>query len=156
VEAVANVLAWVDEHKAYLFLMVAVAAGAVALSVALNLWGLVELGKLVYAASLPPFIAAGVKKSSREEAFKVLREAPDPYERFRDIAKAANAGGIGLAEPWESLRVLILPKPSEEKSLCLAGAPGCILSTAETRTTNAPYSTRRSRLRRPSQSTDLR
>ena len=41
VEAVARVLAWVDEHKAYLFLMVAVAAGVVALSVALNLWGLV-------------------------------------------------------------------------------------------------------------------
>ena len=41
VEAVARVLAWVDEHKAYLFLMVAVAAGAIALGVALNLWGLV-------------------------------------------------------------------------------------------------------------------
>jgi len=40
VEAVARVLAWVDEHKAYLFLMAAVAAGVVALSVALNLWGL--------------------------------------------------------------------------------------------------------------------
>jgi hypothetical protein len=37
VEAVARVLAWVDEHKAYLFLMAAVAAGAVALTTALNL-----------------------------------------------------------------------------------------------------------------------
>ncbi len=37
VEAVARVLAWIDEHKAYLFLTVAAAAGAVALSVALNL-----------------------------------------------------------------------------------------------------------------------
>ncbi len=36
VEAVTRVLAWVDEHKAYLFLMAAVAAGAVALSAALN------------------------------------------------------------------------------------------------------------------------
>jgi len=36
VEAVARVLAWIDEHKAYLFLMAAVAAGAVALSAALN------------------------------------------------------------------------------------------------------------------------
>jgi len=42
VEAVARVLAWVDEHKAYLFLMAAV---VVALSAALNLWGLVELEK---------------------------------------------------------------------------------------------------------------
>jgi hypothetical protein len=50
VEAVARVLAWVDEHKAYLFLMAAVAAGVIALNVALNLWGLVELEKLAYAA----------------------------------------------------------------------------------------------------------
>jgi len=117
VEAVANVLAWVDEHKAYLFLVAAVVAGVVALSVALNLWGLIELDKLAYAASLPPFIPAGVKESSREEALRILKEVPDPYERFREIAKAANAGGVKLAEPWESLRVLIMPRPSEEKRL---------------------------------------
>jgi len=117
VEAVTRVLAWVDENKAYLFLMAAAAAGAVALSVALNLWGLVELEKLAYAASLPPFIPAGVKESSREEAFKVLRVAPDPYEKFKEIAKAANAGRVKLAEPWESLRVLIMPKPREESRL---------------------------------------
>ncbi len=45
VEAVTRVLAWIDEHKAYLFLMAAAAAGAVALGVALNLWSLVELEK---------------------------------------------------------------------------------------------------------------
>ena len=122
VEAVANVLALVDEHKAYLFLMVAVAAGAIALSAALNLWGLIELGKSAYAASLTPFIPAGVKEYSREEVFKVLREAPDPYERFKEVAKAANAGGVKLAEPWESLRVLIMPKPSEEKRLMMSKA----------------------------------
>jgi hypothetical protein len=104
----------VDEHKAYLFLM---AAGVVALSVALNLWGLVELEKLAYAASLAPFIPAGVEKYSREEAFKVLREAPDPYERFKEVAKKVNTGEIRLAEPWETLRVLIMPRPSEEKRL---------------------------------------
>jgi hypothetical protein len=38
VEAVTRMLAWVDEHKAYLFLIAAVTAGVVALSVALNLW----------------------------------------------------------------------------------------------------------------------
>jgi len=80
VEAVTRVLAWVDEHKAYLFLMTAAAAGVVALSVA---WGLIEMEKLAYAASLAPFVPAGVEKYSREEAFKVLREAPDPYEKFR-------------------------------------------------------------------------
>ncbi len=42
VEAVTQMLAWIDEHKAYLFL---IAAAAVALGVALNLWGLVELEK---------------------------------------------------------------------------------------------------------------
>ncbi|MCC6035731.1 MAG: hypothetical protein LM559_01595 [Pyrobaculum sp.] len=72
VEAVTRVLAWVDEHKAYLFLM---AAGVVALGVALNMWGLVELEKLAYAASLTPFVAgladAGGKAAER---FKTLAE----------------------------------------------------------------------------------
>ena len=45
VEAVTQMLAWIDEHKAYLFLMAAVAAGAVALATALNLWSLIELEK---------------------------------------------------------------------------------------------------------------
>jgi hypothetical protein len=117
VEAVTRVLAWVDEHRAYLFLKAAVAAGVIALSVALNLWGMIELEKLAYAASLTPFVPAGVKEYPREEAFKILREAPDPYEKFREIAKAANAGNVKLAEPWESLRMLIAPKPSEEKRL---------------------------------------
>jgi len=117
VEAVTRVLAWADEHKAYHFLMTAVAAGVVALSAALNLWGLVELDKLAYAASLTPFVIAGVKEYSREEVFNILRSAPDPYERFKEIAKAANAGRVKLAEPWESLRVLIMPKPSEERRL---------------------------------------
>jgi hypothetical protein len=92
VEAVARVLAWVDEHKAYLFLMAAVAVGAVALSAALNIWGLVELDKLAYAAVGAPFIPAGVKEYSREKALRILREAPDPYEKFKEVAKAANAG----------------------------------------------------------------
>jgi hypothetical protein len=117
VEAVTRVLAWADEHKAYHFLMTAVAAGVVALSAALNLWGLVELEKLAYAASLTPFVAAGVKEYSREEVFNILKNDPDPYEKFREIAKAVNAGRVKLAEPWESLRVLIMPKPSEEDRL---------------------------------------
>jgi hypothetical protein len=114
VDAVARVLAWVDEHKAYPYLM---AAGVVALSVALNLWGLVELEKLAYAASLAPFVPAGVKEYSREEVFNILKNDPDPYEKFKEMARDANAGGIRLAEPWESLRALILPKKSEEERL---------------------------------------
>jgi hypothetical protein len=57
VEAVTRMLAWIDEHKAYLFLRSAVAAGVIALSVALNTWGLIELEKLAYAASAAPFFA---------------------------------------------------------------------------------------------------
>ena len=114
VEAVTRMLAWVDEHMAYLFLM---ATGVVALSVALNLWGLVEIEKLAYAASLTPFIPAGVREHPREEVFKMLKEASDPYEKFKKIAREANAGKVKLAEPWESLRVLIMPKSSEEKRL---------------------------------------
>jgi tetratricopeptide (TPR) repeat protein len=121
IEAVTRVLAWVDEHKAYLFLRAAVAVRAVALSAALNLWGLVELDKLAYAASLSPFIPAGVKEYSREEVFKMLKETSDPYEKFKDMAKAANAGRVKLAEPWESLRVLIMPKRSEEERLMRGG-----------------------------------
>jgi hypothetical protein len=122
IEAVTRVLAWIDEHKAYLFLMAAVAAGVVALSAALNMWGLVEIEKLAYAASLTPFVAAGVKEYSREEAFRILREASDPYKEFKEIAKAANAGRVKLAEPWESLRVLIMPKRSEESRLMMGKA----------------------------------
>jgi hypothetical protein len=117
VEAVARALAWIDEHKAYLFLMAAVAAGAVALSVALNIWGLVELDKLAYAASLTPFVPAGVKEYSREEVFNKLKSASDPYEEFKKIAEAANRGEVKLAEPWESLRKLIMPNESEKERL---------------------------------------
>jgi hypothetical protein len=118
VEAVTRMLAWIDEHKAYLFLMAAAAAGVVALSAALDMWGLVELEKLAhFAMGMTPFIPAGVKEYPREEVFKMLKEASDPYEKFKKIAREANAGKVKLAEPWESLRVLIVPKPSEEREL---------------------------------------
>jgi hypothetical protein len=121
VEAVTRVLAWVDEHKAYLFLMAAVAAGAVALSAVLNMWGMIELEKPAYAASLTPFVTAGVREYSREEVFNILKNDPDPYEKFKEVAKAATAGRVKLAEPWESLRVLIMPRPSEERKLMWGG-----------------------------------
>ncbi len=50
VEAVARALAWADAHRAYLFLMAAVAAGLVSLAWALDVYGLVELWKLSAAA----------------------------------------------------------------------------------------------------------
>jgi hypothetical protein len=124
VEAVARVLAWIDAHKAYLFLAAAVAAGLIALSAAMGLWGLIELGRLAYAASLMPFAAFGGVEYSREEVFRLLKGAPDPYKKFLEMAKAANAGRIGLAEPWESLRRLIMPRPSEERELVRGGGAG--------------------------------
>jgi len=75
VEAVTRVLAWVDEHKAYLFLMAVVSAVVMALSAALNLWGLVELEKLAYAASAAPFVA-GLAETGGKAA-----------ERFGAVAK---------------------------------------------------------------------
>jgi hypothetical protein len=77
VEAVTRVLAWIDEHKAYLFLM---AAGAIALNIALNLWGLVELEKLAYAASAPFFAGLADAGGKAAERFKALAEG---YERWK-------------------------------------------------------------------------
>ncbi len=76
VEAVARVLAWIDEHKAYLLLMTAAAAGAIVLGVALNMWGVIELEKLAYAASAP-FVSAGVKVDERRvaEAVRLVESA---------------------------------------------------------------------------------
>jgi len=114
VEAVTRVLAWIDEHKAYLFLM---AAGVIALNIALDMWGLVELEKLAhFAMGMPPFIPGGVREYSREEVFNMLKE-PDPYEKFRKIAEEAIDKNEKLPQPWESLRVLIMPNESEKEKL---------------------------------------
>ena len=80
VEAVTRVLAWVDGHKAYHFLMAA-AAEVVALAAALDMWGLVELEKLAYAASLTPFFAGRTKTGGKAaERFRSLAER---HERWR-------------------------------------------------------------------------
>jgi hypothetical protein len=158
VEAMARVLAWIDDHKAYLFLIAKCCVESVGPSLPfLELLFLkcksrgpfmdtkkirhtgdirytgcgdvvlrvrkdaVEPEKLAYAASLTPFIPGGVKEYSREEVFNILKNDPDPYERFKDIAKATNAGRVKLAEPWESLRMLIAPRLSEKGRLMRGG-----------------------------------
>ncbi len=79
VEAVTRVLARIDKHKAYLFLM---AAGVVVLTAALNVWGMIGLEKLAYAAvSAPPFFAGLAETGGKAaERFKTLTER---YERWR-------------------------------------------------------------------------
>jgi hypothetical protein len=118
VEAVARVLAWVDEHKAYLFLM-AVAAGVVALSVALNLWGLVELEKLAHAASAP-FVAGLADAGGRAaERFRAVadrwrvdeNEKQKIEEVINEVINASQKGG----RPFSKLTSLEnLPKPLVE------------------------------------------
>jgi len=96
VEAVTRVLAWVDEHKAYLFLMAAIAAGVIALSAALNMWGLVELEKLAYAAVGAPFVAAGVKADERRVA-EVVRLAEGALGKLPTLVP----GGVSAeVERW--------------------------------------------------------
>jgi hypothetical protein len=116
VEAVARVLAWIDEHKAYLFLMAAVTAGAVALGVALNIWGLVELEKLAYAASAP--LVAGLAETGGKvaERFRVVAERwrVDDNEKqkiegiIKEIINAPLRGETsqGIRWPYEALRKL--------------------------------------------------
>jgi len=108
VEAVTRVLAWIDEHKAYLFLMAAVAAGVVVLSVALNMWGLIELEKLAYAAvGAPPFVAGLVDTGGKAaERFGVVAERwrvdENEKQKIEEILNAPQKG----ERPYETLRKL--------------------------------------------------
>jgi len=89
VEAVTRVLAWIDEHKAYLFLT---AAGVVALT-GVGYVGLVELEKLAhFAMGMPPFMAAGVKVDERRVA-EVVRLVEGVLGK-----SLVPGGGVVLAE----------------------------------------------------------
>ncbi len=136
VEAVTRALAWIDEHKAYLFLMAAVAAGAVALSAALNMWGLVELEKLAYAAmGAPPFVArlaeTGGKAAERFRAVaKRWKMSEDEKKQkieniIKEIINSPLRGETSQSRrPYEALRELTrsanLPKLHEELGEALA------------------------------------
>jgi hypothetical protein len=123
VEAVTRVLAWVDEHKAYLFLMAAAAAGAVALATALNMWGLIELDKLAhFAMGVPPFVAGladaggraaerfgmvadrwGVDENERQKIEEVINEVINaPLKGERPFSKLT--GLKNLPKPLVELR----------------------------------------------------
>jgi hypothetical protein len=121
VEAVTRALAWIDEHKAYLFLMAAVTAGAIALSVALNLWGLVELEKLAHAAVGAPFVTGLADTGGRAaERFRVVadRWRVDDNEKKQKIEEIINEvvnAPQNRERPFSKLTSLKnLPKPLVE------------------------------------------
>ncbi len=126
VEAVTRVLAWIDEHRAYLFLK---AAGAVALGVALNLWGAIELEKLAYAASLTPFFVGLADVGERAaERFRALGER---YERGRvdeSLIDGVLGGPLRGERPYVALLKLAgsanLPKPLAELRRALTRVEG--------------------------------
>jgi hypothetical protein len=126
VEAVTRVLAWVDEHGAYLFLKAAVAAGVVALSAALNIWGLVEMEKLAYAASAAPFVAgladAGGKAAER---FRVVAERwrvdDNEKQKIEEVINEVINAPQKRERPFSKLTELKnLPKPLVELRKALA------------------------------------
>jgi hypothetical protein len=121
VETVTRMLAWIDEHKAYLFLMAAAAAGVIVLSVALNIWGLIKLEKLAYAVSAPFFAGLADAGGRAAERFKTLAER---YEKWRVdenvINKVINAP-LNKERPYLKLaRSPNLPKPLVELRKALA------------------------------------
>jgi hypothetical protein len=116
IEAVVRALAWIDEHRAYLFLTAAVTAGAVALSTALNLWGLIELEKLAYAASVAGLAETGGRAAER---FRVVadrwrvddNEKQKIKEVINEVINAPQRGG----RPFSKLTSLKnLPPPLAE------------------------------------------
>jgi hypothetical protein len=117
VEAVTRVLAWIDEHKAYLFLMAAVAAGVVALSAALNLWGLVEMEKLAhFAVGVPPFVAGLAETGGKAaERFKTLAERYEGWKMDEQLIDGVLKASLRGERPYKALRKLAesanLPPP---------------------------------------------
>ncbi len=120
VEAVARVLAWIDEHKAYLFLMTAVTAGAITLSTALNLWGMIELEKLAYAASAAPFFARLVDTGGKAaERFRAVAERwrvdENEKQKIKEIINEVINAPLNRERPFSKLTSLEnLPKPLVE------------------------------------------
>ncbi len=123
VEAVTRVLAWVDEHKAYLFLM---AAGVIALNIALNVWGLVELEKLAYAAvGVPPFFAGLADAGGRAaERFKTLAERHERWSVDENVVNEVINAPLNKERPFLRLaRLPNLPPPLAKLKEALEHVP---------------------------------
>ncbi len=119
VEAITRVLAWADARKAYLFLAAAVAAGLVAASAAMSLWGLIELHRLAYAvAGAPLFVGLAETGERAAERFRALAERCMRWrmdERTIDeVLKAPLRGERPYAELLRPAGSGSLPRPLAE------------------------------------------
>ncbi len=101
--------------------MAAVAAGAVALAAALNLWGLVKLEKLAYAAvGVPPFVAGLVDTGGRAaERFGVVDERwrvdDNEKQKIEEVINEVLNAPLKGERPFSKLtRLENLPKPLVE------------------------------------------
>jgi tetratricopeptide (TPR) repeat protein len=128
VEAVTRMLAWVDKHKAYLFLMAAVAAGIIALAAALNLWGLAELEKLAHAAVGAPFFAGLVDTGGKvAERFRVVAERwrvdENEKQKIKEVINEVINAPQNRERPFSkltSLKKAPPPRPSPPPEVALA------------------------------------
>jgi hypothetical protein len=120
VEAVARALACVDEHRSYLFLMAAAAAGAVALSVALNMCGLIELEKLAhFAMGMPPFFPGRTDTGEKAaDRFKTLAERYEKWKMDENAIDGVLKAPLKGERPYTAFLKLAgsanLPKPLVE------------------------------------------
>jgi hypothetical protein len=116
VEAVTRVLARVDEHKAYLFLMAAAAAGVIALSVALDMWGMIELEKLAHFAMGAPFVAGLADAGGRAaERFRAVAEGYERWKMEEKVVSEIVNAPLNKERPFSKLTGLKnLPKPLVE------------------------------------------
>jgi len=129
VEAVERVPALMHEHRAYLFLMAAAAAGAVALSVALNIWGLVELEKLAHAAVGAPFFAGRTDTGGRAaERFKTLAKRYEGWRVDESLVDGVLKAPMRGERPYTAFLKLSesanLPRPLAELRKALARVEG--------------------------------
>jgi len=130
VGAVTRVLAWIDEHRAYLFLMAAVVAGVIALSAALNMWGMIELEKLAHAAVGAPFVAGLADTGGKAaERFKTLAERYEKWKMDENAIDGVLKAPLRGERPYAAFLKLAesrrgLPSPLAELRKALARVDG--------------------------------
>jgi hypothetical protein len=125
VETVTRMLAWIDEHKAYLFLMAAAAAGVIVLSVALNIWGLIKLEKLAHFAVGAPFVAGLADTGGKAaERFKTLAKRYEGWKMDERLIDGVLKAPLRGERPYKAFLKLAelanLPPPLVELRKALA------------------------------------